>query len=109
MEKIINSKGEKLLAINLPEDKTHKLYTEFKAKAKKARRVEMQNVGINPVACVNEYRKAITVGWQLLKKYDQSKSKKIKKFRMLYIIKKHSVGFFLGILASMIASKLVCQ
>ncbi|EHQ07885.1 MAG: hypothetical protein F9K24_00825 [Leptonema illini] len=79
-------------------------YGLFKELGRIARTVEMQYVGDDPLMSLPYYRGAIDTGFGILKHEDKERVQKIRNLSFIALIKSQIIGFFLGIIASIIAS-----
>jgi hypothetical protein len=109
-EAIFNDKWIRKFGLNISEGDFCKNYELFKKKAREARKIELESIGENPIKCFNKYAEVIAIGWQTLESYDPVKVEALKRHKIIYIIKSHSVsasiGFILGIIASYFATYL---
>lgn len=61
IDKIVADKHKRKFGINMSEPEVLEKYTRFKTAAQEARKVELENVGENPIASMKTYRDAIKI------------------------------------------------
>jgi len=101
---ILKDENKRKFTTNMPEIEILQLYTQFKEKAKIARKKELQTIGLNNQKVLNEYKETIEIGWKILHNFDKEKLESYSKFNIKNIIKQHGIGFIIGIISSIIAS-----
>ncbi len=101
---ILKDENKRKFTTNMPEIEILQLYTQFKEKAKIARKKELQTIGLNNQEVLNEYKETIEIGWKILHNIDKEKLESYSKFNITNIIKQHGMGFIIGIISSIIAS-----
>ncbi len=72
-----------------------------------ARRAEINNVGINPEISVDMYHKAAKEFKYFLDSIDWESVEKYSTLKLLYIIKKNTVSFVLGLISGLISSAII--
>lgn len=87
------------LVFNLSPEKVLNQYKEFVQNAMEARKIEMTNIGNNPMKAVEFYEKVNEIGFTLYKTIDLQKINIAKRWK--YTIK--TKEFWFGVLASIIA------
>jgi len=101
---ILKDENKRKFTTNMPEIEILQFYTQFKEKAKIARKKELQTIGLNNQKVLNEYKETIEIGWKILHNFDKEKLESYSKFNIKNIIKQHGIGFIIGIISSIIAS-----
>lgn len=107
LDNIMKEKVTRSFAFNENEAQILHIWNEFKKKAQKARQEEMNSVGIDHSQTILLYKEAVNEGKALLDKFDYEKFKQVKKFDFVNLVKNQSLGFVLGIVASIIATWIV--
>lgn len=90
-----------ILCLNLPHDEALRLYKEFVEAAREARRIEMENVGVDHEKVIEFWENTTRKGFELLKAVDINK-----KFRFKRIIVKKEiiVSFLVGLASGLLAN-----
>lgn len=104
LDKIIDDESSRAFSFNDSELEIMKIWKNFKEKAAIARKEEMKSVGVDYINTINLYKDAVDEGRILLDKFDFDKSKRVKKFNFMNLLKSQGVGFVLGIFSGVIAT-----
>jgi|Deesub1362B_J571_1020462.scaffolds.fasta_scaffold00148_21 hypothetical protein len=106
LDKIGKDKYKRKFGVNMTEGEFLAKYTKFKSAAQEARRIEMENVGINPLASLERYKEAIEIGKELLGNIDHNKLEEFESFmwraKTFVTAREFIVGLFSGLLAGLI-------
>ncbi len=85
-------------------------YTRFKIAAQEARKVELENVGEDPIASMKTYRDAIKIGKEILGNIDHYKIEEFEsimwRFKTLLTAKEFLIGIITGVIAGIIIKTL---
>jgi len=101
---ILKDENKRKFTTNMPEIEILQLYTQFKEKAKIARKKELQTIGLNNQEVLNEYKETIEIGWKILHSIDKEKLESYSTFNIKNILKTQWIGFIIGIISSITAS-----
>lgn len=88
--------NKRTFALNISEEDFIKSYHSFITHIQDARAVEIKNVGTEPLKAIELYKNCIILGKGLINSIDHSKTKKLKKLKLIYLIKQNMVGAILG-------------
>lgn len=91
---------------NLPDHEFVGKYVEYNELLKEARRIELNSVGVNHQETIKAYKRAIELSKELIKQVDPSKIDSFERLRRIIFIKLNIYSFFIGVLASLMASYL---
>ncbi len=79
-------------------------YGNFEELSRQARKTELENVGKNPLASLDEWMKASATGLKLLESIDYDKVAELTKDRVKWKSKEILVGFVVGILSGIVTT-----
>lgn len=96
--------SNKKFVYNISESDWKNLYNKFYSKGKKAREIELKNIGSKPEECIEYYYEAISCAWEIIEQLDVKKNKSFSKFKILNWLKINAIqiliSFFSGFLIS---------
>ena len=108
IEKDINNiyhSDVKRLALTISEIEFLKLKKQFKEAILKARKIEHQYIGKDPLKAVPYYIEAIEIGKQIVDSLDENKENLAKKYTLKNFLKREVImSFLLGIITGIIAN-----
>lgn len=104
LDKIMKNESSRAFSFNDSEFKVMKVWKNFKEKATIARKEEMKSIGVDYKKTIKLYKEAVDEGRVLLDKFDFDKSKRVKRFNFLNLLKNQALGFILGIVSGIIAT-----
>lgn len=67
--------------------------------AQEARRLEMQSVGLDPMASIDKYKEVVSKSHELIKTVDENKKREIKSLKRFITTKEFIVGIITGIVS----------
>jgi len=94
------------LAFNSNEGEVLKKIKKIDSLAKEARELESINIGKNSTLALDKYIEVVELEKELLDSVDLKKASSYNKFKLSHLIKDHSLGFILGIIAGLATSYL---
>ncbi|MBF0465714.1 MAG: hypothetical protein HQK88_12135 [Nitrospirae bacterium] len=100
LDQLIIAQPTKRLSFNLPEEDVLNGFKQFFDRGREARKFEMQNIGNNPISCVEYYQRATRIGVELFEKVDVLKVAKINSWTAIVKTKE----FLFGVAASIVAT-----
>jgi hypothetical protein len=92
------------LAFNSNESEVLKKIKKIDSLAKEARELESINIGKNSTLALDKYIEVVELEKELLDSVDLKKASSYNKFKLSHLIKDHSLGFILGIIAGLATS-----
>jgi hypothetical protein len=93
----------KRLCFSAPEGEVLKTYGDFLQKARDARTQEMKNIGLDLMVSISTWEEANNLGFELLKKLDELKAKRVESILFVFRTKE----FMLGVAASLVAAGII--
>jgi hypothetical protein len=105
LDNFISDSDLRRFCANHPEADLIKAYRKAEALAEQARRCELDHIGVEPTKSLSLYYEASIALKEVYEKIDQDKVKQFKKYSFFYKAKEYLIGFILGILASLVATK----
>ncbi len=110
LKKIEKDKYKRKFALNISESEFLSKFLEFKKLAKKARRVEMESIGVDPLASLEYYKKAIEIGNELLESVDHHKLQELeslsKNIKTIITAREFLIGVLTGIISTLIVNQI---
>ena len=97
---------KKRLALSVKEQEFWSKWEKFKEKSREARKLEIDNVGVNPLAFIEAYQEACDIAWSILERVDEAKYSEVKKFALKSKIWELVVSGLIGALLSYFLCKL---
>lgn len=97
---------KKRLALSVKEQEFWSKWEKFKEKSREARKLEIDNVGVNPLASIEAYQEACDIAWSILERVDEAKYSEVKKFALKSKIWELVVSGLIGALLSYFLCKL---
>ena len=94
------------LAFNSNESEVLEKIKKIDSLAKEARELESINIGKNSTPALDKYIEVVELEKELLDSVDLKKASSYNKFKLSHLIKDHSLGFILGIIAGLATSYL---
>ena len=94
------------LAFNSNENEVLEKIKKIDSLAKEARELESINIGKNSTLALDKYIEVVELEKELLDSVDLKKASSYNKFKLSHLIKDHSLGFILGIIAGLATSYL---
>jgi hypothetical protein len=94
------------LAFNSNESEVLKKIKKIDSLAKEARELESINIGKNSTLALDKYIEVVELEKELLDSVDLKKASSYNKFKLSHLIKDHSLGFIVGIIAGLATSYL---
>lgn len=94
----------KRASLNTSEEDFLSEYNLFKNKAREARKIELENIGIDPLAALESYKEAMNIGKKIIKNFDQNKYHKLKKLKTTAKIKDIFIALVIGFVAGLVAN-----
>jgi hypothetical protein len=94
------------LAFNSNESEVLEKIKKIDSLAKEARELESINIGKNSTLALDKYIEVVELEKELLDSVDLKKASSYNKFKLSHLIKDHSLGFILGIIAGLATSYL---
>lgn len=91
------------LAFSVSESEVYQGYSQFIDLALAARRFEVSHIGNSPVETILKYEAVNSIGYELLKKIDQFKVERVKKWSYVITTKE----FIIGVISSLTATGFV--
>lgn len=96
IDAIFKSHDMRSFGLNISEAEFVSKKESFASKAREARKLEIDSVGIEPLKSLNTYGEAVELGWQILKSVDPNKAYKLKKRSKLDRFKHYLLDIVLG-------------
>ncbi len=100
---IFQSKDLRSFGLNMSEAEFIAKKEKFRGKVQEARKLELENVGVDPLKSLDAFGEAVSIGWEILKSIDENKIHKLKKKSAIDKIK----HFFIDILMGNIVSNII--
>jgi len=100
-------KSNVAVAFNLPVDEVLKDLSLFDTNIQEARLLEARNIGKGNVDVSEKYLNSILIAMKLLDSVDDDNVRSYQKHTFFDYIQKHSIGFGLGIVASLLATWII--
>jgi len=94
------------LAFNSNEGEVLEKIKKIDSLAKEARELESINIGKNSTLALDKYIEVVELEKELLDSVDLKKASSYNKFKLSHLIKDHSLGFIVGIIAGLATSYL---
>lgn len=91
---------------NHPESELLQKYREAERLAIEARRLEVEGVGTTPAAAVSKYYDAAIAFTEALDLFDPDKLAGFRRFRIGYMLRKHAIGFAVGVVSGVVGTLL---
>lgn len=102
IKKLNNNENMRRYCVNMPEHEFLKKYSEFKDALRAARLEELKQVGVDPLASLEKYEKALQLGKEVEMYIDDSKIYQFNHFKNILNAKVHVISFLLGVIASIV-------
>jgi len=107
LDEIYFDHEQRTYCFSLPVNEVDARYTEFLKLSIKARRAEIENVGISQIASLESWRAAVSKGIELYEKIDNTKMESLERDRKKWKWKEAAVGFVVGIASGMVVAIIV--
>ena len=109
IDQIYADDHKRKFTVNMPEYEFVKQYNQFKASAMEARKLEMEQVGKNPLEAIKKYRETTALGLRMLGSFDPDKMRCFNSFSLTRYIKEHGVALLIGGVLGGIITAIVCH
>lgn len=96
------------LGLNISEAEFILRLQNIRELAQEARTLEMQSVGLNPMASFDKYKEVVSNGYELIKSVDENKRREIKSLKRFITTKEFITGIATGTIAGFISGFVLC-
>lgn len=96
IEDLLKDEIKRKFTVNVKETELIKKYNEYKAAAQDARTTELKNIGKNPLAAIEKYKKATRLGISILECIDPDKSQAYQKFKLRHWLTENGLNLLIG-------------
>ncbi|MBA5942082.1 MAG: hypothetical protein H0M93_01955 [Methanophagales archaeon] len=95
------------LGLNISEAEFLMALQKIRKLAQEARSIELESVGLDPMASIDKYKAVVQEGYRLIEKKDKNKIKDIKSLKGFISIKGFITGMVIGVFAGVISGYLL--
>lgn len=103
LKKIESDDSVRKLGLNIPEAAFTMKLQKIKELAQEARSIEMESVGLSPMASIDKYKEVVKNSYELIDKRDDIKINEIKSLKRFISTKEFLVGIFIGVFGGLIS------
>ena len=96
IDDLMGDETKRKFIVTLPEDELIRRYKKYKLSAQDARKTEILNIGINPLAAIQKYKIATELALSIIENIDEIKARYYEKHRFRYWIQTQLVGILVG-------------
>lgn len=107
LEKIEKDDSVRKLGLNISEAEFTIKFQKIKKLAQEARTIEMESIGLSPMASIDKYKEVVKNGYELMDKRDDVKISEIKSLKRFISTKEFVIGTVIGVVGGLISGCLL--
>jgi len=107
LKRIEGDASVRKLGLNISEAEFTMKLQKIKKLAQEARSIEMESVGLSPMASIDKYKEVVKSGYELIDKRDNIKISEIKSLKRFISTKEFLIGIVVGVFGGMISGYLL--
>jgi len=103
LKRIEGDDSVRKLGLNISEAEFTMKLQKIKKLAQEARSIEMESVGLSPMASIDKYKEVVKSGYELIDKRDNIKISEIKSLKRFISTKEFLIGIVIGVFGGLIS------
>jgi len=103
LKRIEGDDSVRKLGLNISEAEFTMKLQKIKKLAQEARSIEMESVGLSPIASIDKYKEVVKSGYELIDKRDNIKISEIKSLKRFISTKEFLIGIVIGVFGGLIS------
>jgi len=103
LKRIEGDDSVRKLGLNISEAEFTMKLQKIKKLAQEARSIEMESVGLSPMASIDKYKEVVKSGYELMDKRDNIKISEIKSLKRFISTKEFLIGIVIGVFGGLIS------
>lgn len=103
LKRIEGDDSVRKLGLNISEAEFTMKLQKIKKLAQEARSIEMESVGLSPMASIDKYKEVVKSGYELIDKKDNLKISEIKSLKRFISTKEFLIGILIGVFGGLIS------
>ncbi len=107
LEEICKDEFKRKYCINMSYGDFYNQYKEFKRRAQEARRIETENIGIDPLRALNAYKDVINIGRELVNNIDYQKIESAESDLRVISFKRNALELTISFIAGLLSSWII--